>query len=156
MTWKRPPARAAKQIGGDVAPRSPAPSIGLSEAMAAVPDLIRSPPSARVPNSPHADEAAGRKIRQSAKGEDCDIRIRGACNFNAETTVWSHFPGLAGGRGMGLKSLDLCGVYACSGCHDVVDMRTPAPAGMSRESIMLAWHEGHLRSLVKLRQKGLV
>lgn len=154
MSWKRPPARPAKQIEGEIRARAIAPSIGLAEAIAAAP--IKPAAVARIPSSPHAQEAGGRRIRESARGEDCDIRIPGACNFDPATVVWSHFPGLAGGRGMGFKSLDLCGVYGCSGCHDVVDMRAPMPPGETRQSVMLAWHEGHLRSLVKLRAKGLV
>ncbi len=155
MSWKRLPART-KQIEGEITPRAVAPSIGLAQAMADVPDIIKTVRPARIPNAPHADEAQGRKIRESARGEDCDVRIPGACNFDPATVVWSHFPGLAGGRGMGLKSLDLCGVYACSRCHDVVDDRAPLPEGETRQSVMLAWHEGHLRSLVKLRTKGLI
>ena len=57
---------------------------------------------------------------------------------------------------MGYKSLDFCGVYACSACHDVVDDRARAPADMTRQDVMLCWHEGHLRSLVKLHSKGLL
>ena len=59
------------------------------------------------------------KIRQSAKGEDCQVRIYGACNGNPETTVFAHL----GGGGMGMKSNDIHGAYCCSGCLDVVDGR---------------------------------
>ncbi len=80
----------------------------------------------------------------------------GVCNHDSATTVWSHWPGLAGGRGMGLKSNDLCGAYACSACHDVVDMRSDPPEGMTRQAVEIDWHEGHLRSLVRLCEKGIV
>jgi len=147
--------RPQRVITGTIGPRATAPSIGIAAALAVLNEPSRST-MARVPSSPHADDAKGRRIRESARGEDCDIRIPGACNFDAATTIWSHYPGLAGGRGMGYKSLDLCGVYSCSKCHDVVDMRAPLPPGETRQSVMLAWHEGHLRSLVKLRTKSLV
>ena len=153
MTWNHPKPKAAKQIEGDISPRRIVPAIGLSAALALVPVNA---PVARTPSSPHADDARGRKIRQSARGEDCDVRIAGVCNFDPATTVWSHYPGLAGGRGMGLKSLDACGVYCCSACHDLADDRAPAPHGMTRQDVMLAWHEGHLRSLIKLHSKGLL
>lgn len=145
--------RPVKQIEGRIGSRATAPSIGLAAALAVA---MPAAAPARVPKSPHSVEAVGRKIRESARGEDCDIRIPGGCNFDSATTVWSHFPGLAGGRGMGLKSFDPCGVYACSSCHDIVDDRAPAPDGMTRQDVMLCWHEGHLRSLIKLHHKGLI
>ena len=145
--------RPQRIISGLIRSRAIAPSIGLT---AALESLSVSAPVARTPPSPHADDARGRKIRQSARGEDCDVRIPGVCNFDPATTVWSHYPGLAGGRGMGLKSLDACGVYCCSACHDLADDRAPAPHGMTRQDVMLAWHEGHLRSLIKLHSKGLL
>jgi hypothetical protein len=62
-----------------------------------------------------------KKITQSAKGESCTVRIFGACNGNPETTVLAHLP--SNQHGMGLKSSDLCAVFSCSGCHDVIDRR---------------------------------
>jgi hypothetical protein len=94
-------------------------------------------------------------IRDSAKGEECSVRLVGVCNSDPATTVWSHYPGHAGGRGMGTKSLDLAGCYACAACHDAVDLRVRYP-GLDALSLRLAWHEGHLRSLVRLAQKGLL
>lgn len=67
-----------------------------------------------------------------------------------------HWPGLDGGRGLGIKSLDLAGAICCSACHDVIDGRAPLPAGATRESVEIDWHRGHLRSLVLLAQKGLL
>lgn len=56
------------------------------------------------------------KLRQSAKGEQCTLRLVGVCNFNPETTVLAH---LGRKRGMGIKSSDMHGCYACSSCHAV-------------------------------------
>ncbi len=155
MSWKRPPPRQPKQIEGSIGPRASAPSIGLAAALSSAPVV-----PARVPPSPRAvanlAEVRGRRIRESARGEDCSIRMIGVCNHDSATTVWSHWPGLAGGRGMGLKSNDLCGAYACSACHDVVDMRSDPPEGMTRQAVEIDWHEGHLRSLVRLCEKGIV
>lgn len=95
-------------------------------------------------------------IRDSARGEECTVRLDGVCNFNPETTVWSHAPFEAAGKGGALKGLDLLGCYACSCCHDVVDGRAPRPAGMTRERVLLDWFFGMARSIVRLRQKGLV
>jgi hypothetical protein len=63
---------------------------------------------------------ANGKIRKSAQGKDCTIRIPGVCNFNPETTVSAH---VGRKRGMGSKCHDIHTVYACSDCHDVIDGR---------------------------------
>ena len=96
------------------------------------------------------------RIRDSANGEDCHVRLPGLCNKRTDTTVWAHMPGLDGDRGMGLKALDLCGAYACCACHDAIDSRAPPPAGMFYTEVMLAFFHGHMRSLVTLARKGLV
>lgn len=62
-----------------------------------------------------------KKITQSARGEDCTVRIVGVCNGNPETTVLAHLP--SNRHGIGLKSSDISGVYACSCCHDRIDRR---------------------------------
>ena len=94
------------------------------------------------------------KIRESARGEDCAIRLPGICNFNRETTVWAHGNGSAAGKGIGMKANDLLGAYACSACHDVYDRRVPTD--MPRVEVELAFWEGHARSLLKLIEKGIV
>lgn len=58
-----------------------------------------------------------KKIRASAKGKDCTVRMIGVCNFNPETTVLAHI-GSFGGRGM--KCGDNMAVYACSACHAAI------------------------------------
>ncbi len=60
------------------------------------------------------------KITQSAKGEQCTLRIPDVCNFDTETTVFAH----ANGAGMGTKAHDAHGCYACSSCHDWLDNKT--------------------------------
>jgi hypothetical protein len=61
-------------------------------------------------------------LRQFARGQDCQVRIYGVCNYNPETTVLAHIR-LGGVAGMGQKPPDLAGVFACSACHDVLDGR---------------------------------
>jgi len=41
--------------------------------------------------------------------------------MNPETTVLAHIESDA--KGMGIKSPDFFGVYACSDCHDIIDKR---------------------------------
>ena len=62
---------------------------------------------------------ANKKIRNSARGEDCSLRLD-VCNGNNETTVLAH---IGKNRGMGFKCADYFAVYACSACHDVIDGR---------------------------------
>lgn len=62
-----------------------------------------------------------KKLRDSARGEDCTLRIPGHCNGDPATSVLCHLP--FGGRGMGAKAPDHHAVIACSGCHDALDHR---------------------------------
>lgn len=64
--------------------------------------------------------ARSKKILNSARGEDCALRLIGICNFNPETTVFAH---IGKRRGMSIKCADYFGVYACSDCHDAIDGR---------------------------------
>jgi hypothetical protein len=64
-----------------------------------------------------------KKLKDSAQGKDCQLRIPGVCNYNPETVVWCHMRGLEYGKGMGHKPHDLFGFYGCSACHDVYDGR---------------------------------
>ena len=59
------------------------------------------------------------KILDSAKGQDCTLRLDG-CTFNNEQTVYCHV-GSAGGWAM--KCGDNMGVYACYSCHTAIDGR---------------------------------
>ena len=61
------------------------------------------------------------KIRKSARGQECALRIPGICNFMPETTVLAH---VGKDRGMSLKCDDSFAVYACSDCHDAIDGRS--------------------------------
>lgn len=97
------------------------------------------------------------KVTQSARGEQCQIRIPHVCRAPVtETVVWCHANGSAAGKGIGMKSHDFLGAYGCQGCHDVYDRRVNLPPGMCREDVELAFWEGHARSLVMLVKKGLV
>lgn len=96
------------------------------------------------------------KIRDSARNEECLVRIPGACRWLPEFTIWSHAPYQSGGKGRSIKALDLCGAYCCTGCDAVIDRQVPLPVGVSREQAELAWFHGHLRSLVRLREKRLI
>lgn len=99
-----------------------------------------------------AREAAASKIRKSARGKDCMVRLPGICNFNPETTVAAHIR-IAGTCGMGMKPSDLLTVRACSSCHDEIDRRTWR---MQPDEVRLYVHEAHCRTLVEYEREGLV
>lgn len=94
------------------------------------------------------------KIRDSANGVPCQIRLPNICNFDSNTTVWCHGNGSAAGKGLGMKSHDLLGAYGCFKCHDVYDRRVPTE--LSRVEVELAFWEGHARSLVLLIERGII
>lgn len=93
------------------------------------------------------------KIRESARGEDCLVRIPGVCNRNPETTVLAHYR-LAGYCGTGIKPPDYMGAYACSACHDEIDERTNS--GYTRGNLKQFHLEGILRTQARLIEKGLM
>lgn len=85
-----------------------------------------------------------KKLRDSARGQDCTVRLPGVCSFDANTTVLAHLP--CGQKGMGMKGFDTVAVYACSACHDVVDGR--APGEVDWADILRAIAETH-ESLIR-------
>lgn len=87
-------------------------------------------------------------LRKQARGRGCQVRIPHVCNFNSETTVLAHYR-LAGISGMGMKSPDAIGAWACSACHSYVDTRHDAET-------KLALAEGVFRTLAQLIREGVV
>ena len=57
-----------------------------------------------------------KKLRDSARGQECTMGIPGICNGNNETVVLCHVP-MAPWNGMGCKPSDYMAFYGCSGCH---------------------------------------
>ena len=68
---------------------------------------------------PKPQKIVSRAIRESARCQQCTLRIPGVCNHNPETTVFAHLNTKY--KGMGNKSPDIFGVYACSACHAMLD-----------------------------------
>lgn len=85
-------------------------------------------------------------LRKLARGRDCQIRLPGICNHNPETTVLAHYR-MAGLSGMGMKSPDLCGAWACSNCHGYVDTHRD-------DATARAFLEGVLRTQAQLVREG--
>jgi hypothetical protein len=96
------------------------------------------------------------KIRQSARDEECTVRLPGVCRWLPEYTILSHAPWGSAGKGRGIKSLDVAGAYCCTACDAVIDRQAKPPEGMTREEVELAWFHGHMRTLVRFKDKGLI
>lgn len=84
-----------------------------------------------------------KKIRQSAKGENCSLRVT-QCSGN-DTVVLAHLNSEY--KGIGNKSPDIFGIYCCARCHYMLDQN-------------IINHKDQLRALqetqIKLYQKGLI
>jgi len=89
------------------------------------------------------------KIRNSASGAACMIRIPGVCNFNPQTTVLAHYNRVGWGKGP-----DFIGAYACSDCHDAVDGRSHTK--YSKQELDLMFFEGIQRTQELLYKSGLI
>lgn len=104
------------------------------------------------PATKRAKAAAASKIRKSAKGKECLVRLPGICSHNPETTVAAHIR-IAGTCGMGIKPSDLLTVRACLSCHDEIDRRTQL---LAADEVRLYVHEAHCRTLVEYEKEGLI
>ena len=86
-------------------------------------------------------------LRKLARGKECLIRLPGICCGNSETVVLAHHR-MMGMSGMGLKSPDWLGAYACATCHTHVDTHHDAET-------RLAHLEGVVRTLAQLKRDGV-
>jgi len=94
------------------------------------------------------------KIRKSANGEDCQMRLPGICTHDPATTIWSHARWGSAGRGKSIKALDEAGAYTCTRCDAAYDGQLKTV--YTRDQIDADWCQAHFRSLVILKQKGLI
>ena len=86
------------------------------------------------------------KITKSAKNESCSLRVSPKCSHDEEgKVVLAHLN--SNYRGIGIKSPDIFGVYACYNCHALLDV-----SKVSYEDQMRANQE----TIMKLVDKGLV
>lgn len=96
------------------------------------------------------------KITDSARGEDCAIRLPSVCNHNPETVVFCHLDKIRFGKGMATKAkagkLDL-GAYGCSSCHSVIHGEKSMH---DWRDVYIAHLEGTIETLMKLVEKGLI
>lgn len=94
-----------------------------------------------------------KKVRDSAKGAECSLRLPSICQGGTETTVWAHLNGSAFGKGAGVKAHDIFGFPACLSCHTAYDLHTHGlPDGEIYRYLLEAVCESYLR----LVQRGIV
>lgn len=91
------------------------------------------------------------KIRKSAKGKCCTVRIPGYCNHNHDTVILAH----RNGYGVGGKNPDYQGAYCCSNCHDIIDGRVYANE-YSSDEIYLMFCDGVFETQEIMRKEGLI
>jgi len=90
------------------------------------------------------------KLRNEARGRECQVSIPGVCSGNPETVVLAHLR-MAGLTGFGMKANDLFGAWCCSDCHDVIDRRNRAVDAEYAHTLHL---EGIIRTQAILIQEG--
>ena len=96
-----------------------------------------------------------KKIRDSARGQECTVAIYGVCNSDTETTVFAHY-GEPGEKGIGLKPDDTSGAYACSKCHDVLDGRVTSTACYGDVQKTWYWFRACRRTWKLLVENGVL
>lgn len=138
----------SEEFASFVAPRLDPKSVRMAS-------LLTTAFKAPVVVSPKIVWRVNQNIRDSANGEECEIRLPG-CPQDPQRTIWSHNRHLRAGKAKGLKALDLNGCYACTHCDAIYDGQVRIPKGWTRDQVELAWYQAHDKSLVKLAQKGLV
>jgi len=78
------------------------------------------------------------------------VRIPYFCSHDPATVVLAHL----GGAGMGIKSPDIHGAFACSDCHDILDGRKPS--GYTKEQLRLMHLDGVIRTQEIWLKEGLM
>jgi hypothetical protein len=96
------------------------------------------------------------KITESARNEQCTLRIPNVCNYDSSTTVWAHSNRSRDGKGLGLKANDENGAYACYACHSVYDRQRPRPEGMTLEQVESYFTHAMNVSRLMLIEKGVL
>ncbi|MCH8506470.1 MAG: DUF1364 domain-containing protein [Ectothiorhodospiraceae bacterium] len=93
-----------------------------------------------------------RQLRESARGQDCTIRLPGICSGDPATTILAHPP--VGNGGMSSKGSDDDGAFCCDACHSVIDGRVKAR--IHPEEILECWIRGSQETRAIWRRMGLL
>lgn len=101
-------------------------------------------------------DPAEKRIRDSARDENCTLMIEPGlvCRNRTDTVVYCHSNKLVDGKGSGLKAK--IGCYGCFECHNVLDGRSPPPAGMTYEDVLERFYQACEKTRQILTTKGLI
>ena len=77
---------------------------------------------------PKATIIRSKRIRASANGESCTLKVK--CNGSFNGVVWCHSNLQMHGKGMGQKANEIFGCYGCHECHSWLDMRDNSDAAV--------------------------
>ena len=100
---------------------------------------------------PKSRRHESKKIRDAARGRECQVRLPGICNHDSATVVLAH---IRLNTGAGRKESDLLGAFACEACHSEADRRTRNIASL--DAVKVAFYEGVFRTQQILLDEGLV
>jgi hypothetical protein len=90
-----------------------------------------------------------KKLRNSARGQPCLVRLPGICKSRTDTTVLAHL----NGGGMGAKKSDIFGAFACHECHSEIDRITRK---MDASYVELAHRQGVERTQQYWLENGYI
>ena len=90
-----------------------------------------------------------KKLRDSARNQECTLNVAGVCNYDSATTVLCHLP--SEDKGMAKKSHDYFAAFGCSACHTWLD-------GNQGDEVdrLFYWLRGVKRTLEIWIREGLV
>jgi hypothetical protein len=71
-----------------------------------------------------------KSLRDSARGEQCTVRLGGICNHDPATTVLAHARDAY--TGFATKANDWSAFFCCSACHEDIDRHRLDPARETR------------------------
>ena len=95
------------------------------------------------------------KLRNSARGQECTMRIPTVCTGDPATTVWAHSNLGIHGKGKGIKATDVMGAYMCFACHAAYDGRIKC-IHIEPETMDLMFYQAMALSLLKLIDQGII
>jgi hypothetical protein len=96
-----------------------------------------------------------KKLRDSARGEECTLQIHPYCEGQSETVVLCHLA--SEGHGIGLKSHDYWSAYGCATCHAIIDGRDQkAFKAIGHEEIERCRVRGLYRTWDRMIASGLI
>jgi len=96
-----------------------------------------------------------KKLRDSARGQECTMRIPAVCTGDPATTVWAHSNLGIHGKGKGIKATDVMGAYMCFACHAAYDGRIKTIA-IEPADMDLMFYQAMSESWLELIDMGII